>query len=339
MNRCLYLARQGKGYTSPNPMVGSVIVYGDRIIGEGYHRYFGGPHAEVYAVDSVKEKNLLKDSVLYVNLEPCSHSGKTPPCADMIIKYGIPKLVSGTTDPNPLIAGKGLDKLNSAGIITVNGIMAEECEYLNRRFFTFHKKKRPYIILKWAQTNDGFIDVIRDIDKLERPLWISNPVSKMLVHKWRSEEQAILVGTNTAYMDDPELNVREWPGKSPVRMVIDRNLRLPESLKIFNRKSETWIFNEKLEKTDANLRYIKIDFNKLIKELTEYLYSENILSLIIEGGKQLAQSFIDSGIWDEARVFEGRIVFNKGVSAPLIHGIIPEETHIQNDRLLIYRNF
>ena len=237
MKRCLDLAMLGLGDTAPNPMVGAVIVHNDTIIGEGFHEKFGSSHAEINALNSVTDRTLLKDSALYVNLEPCSHTGKTPPCADSIIEYGIPEVVTGMADPNPLVAGKGLRKLMDAGVKVINGVLGDQCFELNRRFVTFHVRKRPYIILKWAQTSDNFIDVLRDQPDIQQPTWISNEISRMVVHKWRSEEQAILVGTRTAQMDNPRLNVREWPGKSPVRLVIDRNLKLPKSLNLFDNRS------------------------------------------------------------------------------------------------------
>jgi diaminohydroxyphosphoribosylaminopyrimidine deaminase/5-amino-6-(5-phosphoribosylamino)uracil reductase len=244
INRCLELALPGLGNTAPNPMVGSVIVHGWHIIGEGFHHRFGGPHAEVNAVNSVKDKTLLRNSVLYVNLEPCSHSGKTPPCAEMIIEAGIPEVVIGTADPNPIVSGNGIKKLEHAGIRVTTGILEKQCIALNRRFITFHSRKRPYIILKWAQTSDGFIDVLRENQGISRPTWISNEISRKLVHKWRSEEQAILVGTQTAILDNPQLNVREWTGNSPIRMVIDRQLKLSKKLNLFNNSSTTIVFNE-----------------------------------------------------------------------------------------------
>jgi diaminohydroxyphosphoribosylaminopyrimidine deaminase/5-amino-6-(5-phosphoribosylamino)uracil reductase len=339
INRCIELAGMGLGHAAPNPMVGSVIVYNNRIIGEGYHRAYGLPHAEVNAIQSVTERDLLKESVLYVNLEPCSHKGKTPPCADLIIQTGIPEVIIGMIDPNPLVAGKGVQKIKSTGISTAVGVLEDACIKLNRRFCTYHQQKRPYIILKWAQTKDGFIDMKRDHTYPTEPAWISNPVSKMLVHKWRSEEQAILVGTNTALLDNPRLNVREWPGSSPIRLIIDRNLRLPEQLHIFDNSEKTWVFNALHHKEEGNIRYIRLDFsNGILNQLMDYLYEKEIQSLIVEGGKKLLDSLLTEGLWDEARVVTGNKLFGSGVPAPVINMTDSEEHRIIDDTLLVYFN-
>jgi diaminohydroxyphosphoribosylaminopyrimidine deaminase/5-amino-6-(5-phosphoribosylamino)uracil reductase len=339
MKRCLELALLGLGNTAPNPMVGSVIVHSDHIIGEGFHHQFGSPHAEVNAVNSVKDKTLLRNSVLYVNLEPCSHTGKTPPCADMIIRVGIPEVVIGTNDPNPLIAGNGINKLTNAGIKVTTGMLEKQCLELNKRFITFYTGKRPYIILKWAQTSDGFIDVLRENPQISQPIWISNEISRMLVHKWRSEEQAILVGTQTAVMDNPRLNVREWPGKSPIRLVIDRNLRLPKSLNLFDNKSKTIVFNELTTFTENQIHYVQINFGGSFPEtMLGYLYETGIQSVLVEGGRMLINSFIKANLWDEARVFKGHMQFGAGVSAPVISTAEPEEFFIREDMLMLYRN-
>jgi diaminohydroxyphosphoribosylaminopyrimidine deaminase/5-amino-6-(5-phosphoribosylamino)uracil reductase len=320
-------------------MVGALVVHDGRIIGEGYHRHFGAPHAEVNAVHSVKDKSLLRDSVLYVNLEPCSHTGKTPPCADMIIKAGIPEVVIGTADPNPLVAGNGILKLRKAGIRVSTGVLEKECIALNRRFFTCYLLKRPYIILKWAQTADGFIDVIREKPSVLQPTWISNEISRVLVHKWRSEEQAILVGTKTAIMDNPRLSVREWPGKQPVRMVIDRNLRISKDLNLFDNTSPTLVFNALSELTEDMTHYVKLDFeNNMLGSMLSYMVDSGIQSVLVEGGRMLIQSFIDKGLWDEARVFTGRKLFGNGIPAPVIDSIRPESFHIREDLLMVYRN-
>jgi diaminohydroxyphosphoribosylaminopyrimidine deaminase/5-amino-6-(5-phosphoribosylamino)uracil reductase len=339
MKRCLDLAISGLGSTAPNPMVGSVIVYNDRIIGEGYHMKFGGPHAEVNAINSVTDKSLLKDSTLYVNLEPCSHTGKTPPCADLIIKSEIPRVIAGSTDPNPLVAGTGFKKMTAAGVDVSTGILQNECLELNKRFIVFHTRKRPYIILKWAQTSDCFIDIIRGQTAIPEPTWISNEISRMLVHKWRSEEQSILVGTNTAIMDNPRLNTREWPGKSPLRMVIDRTLKLPGKLHIFDNTSETVVFNELQDSKQDKTHYVKIGFgDQFLENMLHWLYETGIQSVIVEGGKILISSFLKSNLWDEARVFKGRKLFGQGLSAPSIPVVNPEEYLIREDILMIYRN-
>jgi len=340
MSRCLDLARLGLGGTVPNPMVGSVVVHDGIIIGEGYHRHYGGPHAEVNAVNSVKDVSLLPLSTLYVNLEPCSHTGKTPPCADMIVRSGIRHVVIGTPDPNPLVAGNGIRKLEIAGIRVTSHILPEECRYLNRRFFTYFTRKRPFVILKWAQTLDGFMDIDRKNGDPAMPNWISNEISRMIVHEWRSEEQAILVGTNTALLDNPRLNVREWPGKSPVRLVIDRTLRLPKSLHLFDNSYKTVVFNEVIDRQEQETRYKRLDFSRdIIPQMMSWLYSQGVQSLLVEGGRQLLEAFIKSGCWDESRVFTGRKNFGSGIAAPAITDIEPEKYSVREDVLRIYRRF
>jgi diaminohydroxyphosphoribosylaminopyrimidine deaminase/5-amino-6-(5-phosphoribosylamino)uracil reductase len=339
MKRCLDLALSGLGHTAPNPLVGAVIVHNDRIVGEGYHHLFGGPHAEVNAFNSVKDKSVLKDSTLYVNLEPCSHTGKTPPCADLIIKHSIPEVIAGITDPNPLVSGNGFRKMEEAGIKVISGVLKEQCTEINRRFIRYHKNKRPYVILKWAQTADGFIDIYRDLSVIPQPEWISNEISRMLVHKWRSEEQAILVGTRTALMDNPRLNVREWPGNSPIRMVIDRNLRLSKKLNLFDNKSHTIVFNALIDLEEDKTHYVCIDFeHNFAENMLRYMFDIGIQSVLVEGGRMLIDTFIETNLWDEARVFKGDKLFGDGVPAPLIKALQPEEIHIQKDLLMIYKN-
>jgi diaminohydroxyphosphoribosylaminopyrimidine deaminase/5-amino-6-(5-phosphoribosylamino)uracil reductase len=339
MIRCLELASLGLGSTAPNPMVGAVIVAGDRIIGEGYHRKAGKPHAEVNAIDSVKHRDLLAKSILYVNLEPCSHTGKTPPCADLIIKNKIPVVMIGTRDPNETVSGKGIDRLNQAGIITRTGICRELCIEMNKRFFTYHILKRPYIILKWAQSADGFMDLIRGKDDPSQPNWITGEGSRMLVHKWRTEEQAIMVGTRTAEMDNPRLNAREWPGQSPLRIVLDRSLRLPSSLHLFDHEHDTLVINEVKDEASGKCIYKKIPFTEVLLPLTmKLLYERGIQSMIVEGGKKLLESFIASGLWDEARIFTGTMNFNSGVRAPEIEGDSRQVTHIEHDLLTVLYN-
>jgi diaminohydroxyphosphoribosylaminopyrimidine deaminase / 5-amino-6-(5-phosphoribosylamino)uracil reductase len=339
MKRCLDLAGRGLGHTAPNPMVGSVVVHDNRIIGEGFHRMYGGPHAEVNAVNAVANKELLSRSVLYVSLEPCSHSGKTPPCADMIIRTGIPEVVIGTSDPNPLVSGKGIAKLEQAGLKVINGVLPDDCAALNRRFFTFHTRKRPYIILKWAQTSDGFIDILRENPGIQQPNWISNEISRMLVHKWRSEEQAVLVGTQTALLDNPQLNVREWPGKSPMRLVLDKKLRLPKSLNLFDNSSPTLVFNALKDAFEDQTRYVRLDFrDNVLESMLACLYAEGIQSVLVEGGQKLHSSFIQADLWDEARVFTGLQKFGSGVAAPVIANATREEYRIREDKLIFFHN-
>ncbi|MBN2276103.1 MAG: bifunctional diaminohydroxyphosphoribosylaminopyrimidine deaminase/5-amino-6-(5-phosphoribosylamino)uracil reductase RibD [Bacteroidales bacterium] len=336
MNRCIELARLGLGSTAPNPMVGAVIVSGNHIIGEGYHHKAGEPHAEVNAIRSVKDKDLLKNSMMYVNLEPCSHTGKTPPCADLIIENRIPVVIIGTRDPHDMVAGKGIERLNRAGVVTKTGICCEQCIELNKRFFTFHSLKRPYIILKWAQSADGFIDVIRHKADPAQPNWISGEISRMLVHKWRTEEQAIMVGTNTALLDNPQLNARHWPGKSPMRIVLDRTLRLPSDLHLFNGRLPTLIINESKDEESESCIYKKVPFNtKLLPSLMTLLHQRDIQSVIVEGGKKLLESFISAGLWDEARIFTGTQNFVRGIRAPEIKGHSKRETVIEKDVLTI----
>ena len=341
MRRCIELARSGFGATAPNPMVGAVIVHNDKIIGEGYHQKFGGPHAEVNAINVVADKSLLCDSTLYVNLEPCAHFGKTPPCADLIIQPQIPRIVVANEDPNPAVKGKGIEKLKNAGIEVTTDVLKAEGEELNKRFFSYHRKSRPFIILKWAQTEDGYIDVIRSHTQPQKPTWITTEEARMLVHKWRSEEQAIMVGTNTAFLDNPKLNVREWTGKSPIRIVIDRTLRLPQNLNLFDGSIPTLIFTQQeVEEQDMpNVEYITIPFDEYLPEhILGGLYRKQVQSLIIEGGTKLINTFRTANLWDEARVFTGQKYFITGIEAPRLE-TSPLETETWHDfKLDIFRN-
>jgi len=339
IKRCIELAEKGLGYTAPNPLVGCVIVHDDKIIGEGYHHEYGGPHAEVNAIDSVRDKELLKSSVLYVNLEPCSHFGKTPPCADLIIKMQIPEVMIGTEDANIIVKGNGIKKLSDAGIKVKSGVLESLCLELNKRFFTFHQKKRPYVILKWATTCDGFIDMERKNGEIPRIKWITDEITRPLVHKWRSEEQSIMAGTNTILLDNPQLTTRFWRGKNPIRIVLDQKLRLPETLHVFDGNVKTIVFTGIPKENKNNIEYITINFSKnIIQQICDELYLRNIQSVIIEGGTILLQTFIDSGIWDEARVFTGSIEFGKGVKAPVLSANVNEEIRFEKDVLRIYKN-
>jgi diaminohydroxyphosphoribosylaminopyrimidine deaminase / 5-amino-6-(5-phosphoribosylamino)uracil reductase len=317
MNRCLQLAESGAGAVAPNPMVGAVLVYEDRVIGEGYHEIYGGPHAEVNCIASVSEKDEqhIPKATMYVSLEPCAHFGKTPPCTDLIIKNKIPKVVIGSRDPFKEVDGKGIEKLKAAGIVVELGILEKECIALNKRFFTFHQQKRPYIILKWAQSADGMI-----AGSGSERLLISNDYSNRLVHKWRSEEASILVGTNTALLDNPELTTRLWPGKSPMRLVLDMNLCLPGSLKLFDGTQQTIIFNIIKEGEESNLHYYKIDGSADInRQICTALFKLKIQSVIVEGGARLLQSFVDADLWDEARVITNQNLFiTNGLTAPVL---------------------
>jgi len=339
MARAIEIARSGMGNVAPNPMVGCVIVHNDKIIGEGYHQKFGGPHAEVNAINSVKKKELLKESTLYVTLEPCSHFGKTPPCSDLIIRRNIPNVVIGTIDPFTKVAGSGIKKLRAAGCRVELDVMKRECIDLNRRFFTFHEKKRPYIILKWAQTIDGYIDIDRTSEYFGEPTWITNQLSRTAVHKMRADESAILVGTTTALKDNPSLTTRNWCGDSPLRVVIDRTLRLPGELSLFNGEVPTIVFTEKENNAEENTEFVKINFNgREIEQLLNKLYERDIMSLIVEGGKMLLESFLKVGLWDEARVFTGEKLFHRGVSAPRIHADTVKFDQLDDNRITVYRN-
>jgi diaminohydroxyphosphoribosylaminopyrimidine deaminase/5-amino-6-(5-phosphoribosylamino)uracil reductase len=340
MQRCLDLAALGMGKVSPNPMVGAVIVHEGKIIGEGHHQQYGQAHAEVNAVNQVlanfdNANELFKQAAIYVSLEPCAHYGKTPPCADLIIKHRIPKVVVGCRDPFDQVDGKGIEKLKDAGIELVVGVLEEECKWLNRRFFTRVQQHRPYIILKWAQTSDGFF---APNDNTQH--WITGPESRKLVHQWRGQEDAILVGKNTVLADNPQLNVRYGEGKNPKRIVIDRRLELKNNLKVFDQSVETLIFNEVKTAIDGKNKYIALeDFDRYVPQYILYqLYLQDIQSVIIEGGAYTLNSFIEAGLWDEARIFTGDTTLAKGIKAPKINGIIAEEIPSGKDHLLILYN-
>jgi diaminohydroxyphosphoribosylaminopyrimidine deaminase/5-amino-6-(5-phosphoribosylamino)uracil reductase len=345
MRRCLELAKNGLGTTYPNPMVGSVIVCDGKIIGEGWHKKSGEPHAEVNAVNSVRDKSLLKRSTIYVSLEPCSHFGKTPPCCDLIIASKIPNVVIGTVDSNVKVAGNGIKKLVEAGAKVTLGVLETECKELNKRFFTFHEKQRPYVILKWAESMDGFIapsKILRKAlnDNEQKPVWITTDFSRQLVHKWRSEEQAILVGTQTIIDDNPKLDVRNWTGKNPVRIVLDQNNRIPKDSHIYDNQVNTIIFsNSSIANTAENTIFEFIDFKQNVAEqILNVLYKHQIQSVIIEGGSRTLQTFIDENLWDEARVFIGSNSFENGIKAPVLALKNIEKHTIGNDSLLISTN-
>lgn len=364
IKRCLQIAKNGLGTTRPNPMVGAVIVYNDTIIGEGFTSNYGSNHAEVNAINAVKDKTLLAKSTLYVTLEPCSHYGKTPPCSDLIVAHKITNVVIGCVDDNPEVAGKGIVKLKASGCKVSVGVLEAECKAHHKRFFTFHNKKRPYIILKWAETGDGFIAPYTKDEK--KPVWITNTYSRQLVHKWRAEEQAILVGTNTVIEDNPSLTVRDWTGENPIRVVLNTKLKLDSNYNVFNDDAETIVISGKLEagsttkkdgrqKTverkkmteDRNLEIVtstslshQIDCNlkhEIAKQICAVLYNRNINSVIIEGGAKTLQTFIDENLWDEARIFIGNSEFNEGVKAPSLNGRLVSEHKVLDDRLKIFR--
>ncbi len=340
MHRCLELAKLGAGNVSPNPMVGCVIVHQGEIIGEGYHKKYGEAHAEVNAINSVTNQELLKDSVLYVTLEPCAHYGITPPCSNLIIEKQIPKVVVGTVDPFFEVAGKGIERMKNAGIDVQVGMLEKECREINRRFFTFHEKKRPYIFLKWAQTTDGFIDIDRSADQYGQPVWITGEMALKRVHQMRAKEDAIMVGTKTAIKDNPTLTVRYVPGRNPIRVVLDNQLRLAKNLNIFNALAPTLIFNSLKNEKVGNLTFIKINFDEEVPlQIMNELYQQNIQSVIIEGGKQLLDSFIDANLWDEAFVFVGDKKFLSGIAAPQSPEQLVHFEKLGKDELYIYRNY
>lgn len=319
MSRCLQLARCGMRNAQPNPMVGAVIVHDDRIIGEGYHVRCGKGHAEVNAFASVKAEDecLLHDATIYVSLEPCAHYGKTPPCADLIVSKGVKRCVVGCVDPFAKVQGRGIQKLLDAGIEVTTGVLEAECMALNERFMTFHSKRRPLVTLKWAQSADGYID-----DDSDAPAVISNAMTQMICHKRRAEHQAILVGRNTALKDNPSLSTREWPGDSPVRIVIDRNDSLPHGLRLYDGSVRTLVVTDKDLSTGlrkGNAEYVSVDFGEdIIPQLMECLYDRGVQTLLVEGGRQLLQSFIDAGMWDRCFVETGTCILGGGVEAPVV---------------------
>ena len=342
MQRCIEIAKNGLGTTAPNPMVGAVIVYNDTIIGEGFTSAYGGSHAEVNAINSVKDSTLLKNATIYVTLEPCSHYGKTPPCADLIVRMGIPKVVIGLKDPHEKVAGNGIKKLKAAGCEVNVGVLEQECTEHHKRFLTFFTKKRPYIILKWAETSDGFIapePLIREEEK--KPYWITNTKSRQLVHKWRSEEPGILVGTNTVLADNPQLNIRQWTGKAPTRIVLDRNLRISKDFHVLDGQQKTIVCTQIVDTTKyvKGVTYKILNFeSQLPQQLCNLMFEEQLQSVIIEGGSQTLQSFIDADLWDEARIFRGAAEFQKGIKAPKPTGRIIKQMEILTDQLTILRN-
>ncbi|MDR1742273.1 MAG: bifunctional diaminohydroxyphosphoribosylaminopyrimidine deaminase/5-amino-6-(5-phosphoribosylamino)uracil reductase RibD [Dysgonamonadaceae bacterium] len=319
MRRCLHLAAKGIGFTKPNPMVGAVIVHSDRIIGEGYHRKYGEPHAEVNAIMSVKDSYLLSESTLYVSLEPCSHYGKTPPCAALIVSKKIPRVVVACSDPNPMVSGNGIQMMKDAGIDVSLGLLQKEAEALNRSFFVNQLYNRPYITLKWAQSRDGFIDHHRTSLSENPPVQLSNNITMSLVHKLRTEVQGIMVGTNTVMLDNPRLTARKWYGENPVRIAIDRAGLIPADSAIFNDEADTILFTQRLDYPTKknNLKTIAIDFaDNVNRQILEHLYREGIYSVMVEGGSHLLQSFIDAGMWDEAFVEIAPKNLVSGVKSP-----------------------
>ena len=333
MQRCVDLAYLGQGNVSPNPMVGCVIVKNGLVIGEGYHSEYGGKHAEIKAIESVIDQKEIENSTVYISLEPCVHHGKTPPCVHELINRKIKTAVIGGRDSNPIVGGKGIEYLKRSGIEVIENVLEEECRKLNKRFFTFHEKRRPYVILKWAQTSDGYLDKNRETD--EKGInWISSPESKVLVHKWRSEEQSILVGRNTILNDNPSLTVREISGKNPTRIVIDSQMQLSKDVNIFSNDAPTLVFNRIQNKKLDGVEWIKIQETST-KYILEELYKRNIQSVLVEGGSRTLQYFIIDNVWDEARVIVGDIKFGDGVKAPIINKV-PVRAHQFSDHDTIF---
>ena len=331
MRRALELASNGLGFVSPNPLVGCVIVSNDEIIGEGWHKRFSGHHAEVNAVDDVTHRERIAGSTVYVTLEPCSHFGKTPPCADMLIRERVARVVIANGDTNPIVDGRGIEKLRAAGIVVTTDVLGEKARDLNRRFFAFVEKKRPYVMLKWAQTADGFI-ARKDFNSK----WISNEMSRRLVHKWRAEEDAIMVGFNTALKDDPKLNVRDWQGRNPVRIVLDPKLELPSNLQLFDNSQKTIIINQVKSSTDGNLEFTKANCSSC-SDILSILYQKRLQSVIVEGGANVLHKFIAQDCWDEARVFTGIDKFGEGIKAPGLNCAPVDEVKIEKDVLSVFR--
>ncbi|WP_185853229.1 bifunctional diaminohydroxyphosphoribosylaminopyrimidine deaminase/5-amino-6-(5-phosphoribosylamino)uracil reductase RibD [Blattabacterium cuenoti] len=331
MKRAIQLAKNGLGLTSPNPMVGCVIERNGFIISEGWHYKKGMDHAEVNAINRIKNKHLFLDSTLYVTLEPCVHFGGTPPCVDLIIKNNIPRVVIGIQDPCDKVRGLGIQKLKEFGIEVIENLLKDQCRILNKRFFTFHEKNRPYIILKWAQSHDGFID-----SKNKKNAWISGIYARQLNHKWRSEEDSILVGRKTVLNDNPKLNVREWFGSNPIRIFLDKELSISTSYFILDGSQKTIVFTEKKKENQKNTEYVKISFDKkIINHILDFLYKKNILSLIVEGGKKTLESFIKENIWDECRIFICDVTLKNGLIAPRIGGKILKKMFLGKDQLFV----
>lgn len=329
MARAMELASHGRGLVSPNPLVGCVIVHDGKIIGEGWHQRHGEPHAEVNAINAVADKDLLRDSTMYVTLEPCTHHGRTPPCTDLILGHGIRSVVIANLDSNPNVSGMGANKLRAAGVEVVSGVLRDECHHLNRRFFTFVERKRPYIILKWAETSDRFMGG-------GPSKWISNEISRQLVHRWRTEEDGVLVGTRTVEDDNPRLNVRDWTGRDPARIVIDRNLRLDTSLHVFDQSQKTICYNVLRDEEKENLILAKVDEQNFLTEMVEDLHRRNIQSVMVEGGALTLNLFSNAGLWDEARVFRSKQHFGKGIAAPSLPANLVAEETVSGDTLLLY---
>lgn len=342
MKRCIQIGKNGLGTTAPNPMVGCVIVYDQYIIGEGFTSPYGGAHAEINAINSVKDQSLLSQSTLYVTLEPCSHFGKTPPCADAIIQFKIPKVVIGCKDTHSKVAGRGIERLKTAGCDVVVGVLEDEVKIHHKRFFTFHNKQRPFIILKWAESADAYL--APKTRNEQKPVWITNRHSRQLVHKWRTEEQAILVGTTTVLDDNPSLTARNWIGRNPIRIILDQNLRILPQARVFDTQAKTILISKDHQKLPALPHLVELTTfnweskNTIARQICTILHNQDISSVIIEGGSRTLQTFIDENLWDEARVFTGSNSFKEGTRAPQLSGTLTSQKIIYNDILRIYTN-
>jgi diaminohydroxyphosphoribosylaminopyrimidine deaminase/5-amino-6-(5-phosphoribosylamino)uracil reductase len=332
MHRCLDLAQTGGGRVAPNPMVGAVLVHDHKIIGEGFHAAFGEAHAEVHAIHAAIKNGygpLLEKATLYVNLEPCSHTGKTPPCTDLILEKRIPAVVIGCADPNVFVNGRGIQKLKAGGVAVRTGVLEPACLKLNKRFITFHTHKRPYLLIKFAQSADRFMAPLS-----RAPLKFSGPLTDTLVHKWRSEESGIMAGAGTIAADDPQLTVRKWEGKNPVRITVDRNLRLPAGAKIFDGTAPAVVFNAIKDATAGTTEYVKIDFKSFVyRQVMDKLFERNLLSVMIEGGRVLINGLLEENLWDEARIIQSGIYLGEGIPAPDISGRLVSETTLTGDRI------
>jgi len=341
LSRCIEIARHGLGSTAPNPMVGAVITHKDRIIGEGYTSPYGGPHAEVNAIRSVRHPELLREATLYVTLEPCCHHGKTPPCTDLILQSGIPRVVIGLQDPHEKVAGQGIAQLRAAGCEVTVGVLETACRHHHRRFLTFHADKRPYIILKWAESPDGYLAPDPARREPGQPFWISGERSRQLAHKWRTEEAAILVGTETALADNPGLTSRDWHGADPLRILIDRTLRVPAGSHLLSGAAQTLVICEPGHDMPSRPKvdYLALDFGPGFEaRLCGALHAKKILSLIVEGGARTLSAFLESGLWDEARVFQGPRALKSGIKAPHISGTLLEQRRVGHDLLHIWKH-
>lgn len=333
IKRCIELAKKATGKTYPNPLVGAVIVHNGKIIGEGYHQKAGESHAEINAINSVKNPEILPESTIYVSLEPCAHFGKTPPCSLKLKEIGFKKVVIGAMDSHDKVNGKGKKILMDAGIETISGILEDDCRELNKRFFTFHEKKRPYLILKWAESQDGFID------KDYKPTKISNELASQFVHQIRSEEHAILVGTQTALNDNPSLTTRLIKGRNPVRILIDFELKVPRDFKIYNNEAPTLVFNQEKDAEEENIKFIKISKKNFLEELLQKLYENQIQSVLVEGGSRMLQTFIDANLWDETIIIKNEnLILENGTKAPKLEGNVVKEIDFRDNRVSFYRN-